>query len=72
MTQTYIEHRAIEGERWDQIAWHYYGDAARMPDLLAANPAHAHRVRLPATTLIKVPVIVRAKPSSVGLPPWKR
>ncbi|MDI4583123.1 hypothetical protein E7X33_28695, partial [Klebsiella pneumoniae] len=23
----YLEHITTDGERWDNLAWHYYGDA---------------------------------------------
>ena len=33
----YIEHITLDGDRWDQIAHLYYGDASRISPLAEAN-----------------------------------
>lgn len=34
----HIEHRAAQGERLEQLAWHYYGDGRRWWRIADANP----------------------------------
>lgn len=70
MTQLYRLHVTNEGERWDNIAWRYYGDAYLYPQIIAANPHVAITATLPAGLTLAIPLI-ETKPSSVGLPPWK-
>lgn len=78
----YFEHVTGPGERWDLIAWRYYRDVRRQPDLVAANrnlfvDAGGERhfgtppAVLPAGVTIRVPVIEIA-PDESNLPPWKR
>jgi phage tail protein X len=72
MTQ-YLPHVTREGERWDLLAWHYYRDVSKMPDLIDANPHVAVTEVLPSGVTLYVPVL----PAPVltlnhGLPPWRR
>ena len=30
----FLTHVTTEGERWDQLAWKYYGDAHRYPPIV--------------------------------------
>jgi phage tail protein X len=64
----YVTH---DEDRWDLIAYRYYGDALRMEPLIAANPnIPIHRV-LPSGLQILVPIL--AEQSSTGvLPPWRQ
>lgn len=78
LTGDYFEHVTIEGDRWDLLAWRYYGDQYRQTVLLEANrdlwrdqlaappPILPHGIRL------KVPVIVEEPGNAAALPPWKR
>ena len=34
-----IEHVTVEGERWDTLAWRYYGDPLAYGRIIEANPA---------------------------------
>ena len=52
----FIPHITTEGERWDQLAWRYYGDAHRYQPIVQANP----HVPLDAET------------ATEDLPPWMR
>lgn len=71
-------HRTIDGDRWDLIAWQWYGDARRQTLLLEANrelfldPLRVPPAILPAGLEIKVPVIDVATADENLLPPWKR
>ncbi|MCR9267470.1 MAG: tail protein X [Alphaproteobacteria bacterium] len=71
MTQQYIEHRTIDGDRWDQLAWRYYGDPHGYERIIRANPGVAMTAALPGGLSIRIPVIADAVIASAGLPPWK-
>jgi len=69
----YIEHITTEGERWDQIAYLYYGDAARISELAEANEHLRLQPVLAGGLPLRVPVLEnddRLLPEEV--PPWKR
>jgi len=78
LTGEYFEHRTEAGERWDLLAYRYYGDQNKQTLLLQAN-RHLYLDDLsvpppilPAGIIVKVPVIV-AQPTNYDLlPPWKR
>src|SRR5690606_8109276 len=38
MADQYLSHVTREGERWDQLAFTYYGDATRYEPIVRANP----------------------------------
>ncbi|KUM02931.1 tail protein X [Chromobacterium subtsugae] len=66
-------HTTSDGERWDQIAWRYYGDPYGYVRLLEANPAVAIQTRLPAGLRLAIPLIEEDDAQPVeALPPWKR
>lgn len=69
-----IQHTTIEGERWDQIAQKYYGEAFMMNDIITANPAVPLYDILPAGVVLNIPVIdiVDVKITATQLPPWKQ
>lgn len=74
----HILHRTVPADRWDLIAYKYYGDANRTSPLIAANrdlfaPTLAPiPLILPPGIEIKVPIL-NPEPISTGLlPPWKR
>lgn len=66
-----IIHITIEGERMDQIAYHYYGDVSLVPLLWDHNPKLGIRRNYPAGLEIYVPIIEKQK-STDTLPPWLR
>lgn len=68
----YIEHRTQAGDRWDLLAWKYYGEATAYEPIIAANPSVAITPVLPAGTLLLIPVIAASQPgvSNRELPPW--
>lgn len=70
----YLTHITTEGERWDQLAHHYYGDPLGYERLIAANPQVPLSPTLPAGLALSVPVI-DAAPTTLAdeeLPPWLR
>ena len=84
MATTYFEHHTIQGERWDLLAYRYYGDQHKQTVLIDANRAlfvdqgeATPRVvvppmMLPSGLVLKIPVIEDVEVDETGLPPWKR
>lgn len=79
-TGDHFIHRTIDGDRWDLLAHHYYGDASKQTVLLAANKGlYLNPIRVPdmilsaGLTLI-IPIIDddRSTTDENSLPPWKR
>ncbi|MDD2870078.1 tail protein X [Neomegalonema sp.] len=68
----YVEHLTSEGDRWDLLAWTYYGDAHLYEPIVTANPGVPIRPFLEAGVLLLVPVLPDAVVVDQGLPPWKR
>ena len=71
-----IEHQVLEGQRWDTLAWIYYGDATAYGRIIQANPALDITTHLEAGTMVLVPVLplaeVQQQIPQDSLPPWKR
>lgn len=67
----FIPHTTIEGQRWDQLAWDYYGDAHRYVPIIEANPHVPVTATLPAGLKLAIPVLEPAT-SVEDLPPWMR
>lgn len=71
-----IEHVTQAGERWDSLAWRYYGNPMDYSRIIEANPALDISSALPSGIKVLIPVL----PSSAAtqalqaeeLPPWKR
>ncbi|MCA1492698.1 tail protein X [Ensifer sp. NBAIM29] len=78
LTGDYIEYRTVAGDRWDLLAYRYYGDQYKQTVLLAANrhlfldDLSVPPLILPQGITLKIPVI-EEEPSNIDLlPPWKR
>jgi len=75
MTRHTLIHITTAGERWDMIAWRYYGDAHRYPPLIAANPHVPITPALPAGIRLNIPVLAHEAGQTLPkerLPPWMR
>ena len=78
MAQEYFEHVTQIGDRWDLIAFDYYGDAKLIKPLLMANPDIVGDPETPAPLIfekgvrIRVPVLAQDEIAAGQLPPWKR
>lgn len=74
----YFVHQTIDGDRWDLLAYRYYGDQHKQTILLAANrdlfidPIVVPPMILAAGLALKVPVIDDSEIDETNLPPWKR
>lgn len=70
---SFLEHRTREGERWDLLAWDYYGDPLRFEPIIAANPTAPITPMLPSGLRLLIPVFAAEDlPVTATLPPWKR
>jgi phage tail protein X len=71
-----IEHATQAFERWDTLAWKYYGDPLAYGRIIAANPALDIGATLPTGARVLIPVLpeneVNATLPEEDLPPWKR
>lgn len=67
----YYEYITKEGDRWDLIAYDFYGDATMYEPIIVANPEVPIIPILPSGIKLKIPVI-EIKNIIEELPPWKR
>jgi phage tail protein X len=67
----YLNHRTIDGERLDTLAWNYYGDASQFGPILKANPGLYGKTVTSAGAPLRIPIIEQPPaPPRPGLPPW--
>lgn len=72
-TMEYFEHITQEGERWDTLAYRWYGNPFLMNVLIVLNPHIAFIPILPAGTLVFVPRLdLETRTQQSKLPPWKQ
>lgn len=69
----FLEHITCHGERWDTLAWEYYGDPLGYPRIIAANPHIAITPVLPSGLVLLIPII-DAENITTGedIAPWLR
>ena len=67
----YIEHVTLQDERWDLLAWKYYGDATLYGPIIRANPGVPIVGAFDAGTVLQVPILQKASDVSNDLPPWE-
>lgn len=73
MKRKFITHITSEGDRWDNLAYRYYGSPYAYGIMVEANPAELMRLPiLPSGIAIKIPVVKEASIKPQNLPPWKR
>ncbi|EDV4562869.1 hypothetical protein HX41_004150 [Salmonella enterica subsp. enterica] len=69
----FLEHVTRDGERWDSLAWQYYGDPLGYPRIIAANPHVAITPVLPSGLLLLIPVIEAEEANTEeDIAPWLR
>ena len=72
----YYEHVTIQGERWDQLAYRYYGSALAYAVIVRANPYVPITPLLPAGTVLRIPIPEDGEEfrqlNSGGQPPWRQ
>ncbi len=67
----YILHITKAGERWDLLAWRYYGNPTDYNPIIMANPGVAIEPVFDAGISLAVPIVQKSTLVSVDLPPWK-
>lgn len=67
----FYEYITQEGDRWDLIAYQFYGDAEKYEPIIESNPYVAIKPVLPSGIKLQIPVIETLQPyKPEGLPPW--
>lgn len=69
--QTQILHVTTAGERWDLLAWRYYGDATDYSVIIMANPNVAIEAVFEGGISIAIPIQQPSAAVSTNLPPWR-
>jgi phage tail protein X len=67
----FIAHVTVSGERWDLLAWIYYGDASLYSPIIMANPTIPIESTFEAGLQIAIPLIQASQSTTSELPPWK-
>ncbi len=67
----FIVHITADGERWDLLAFRYYGDATEYAPIIRANPKVAIEPVFEAGIRIDIPVLADSAVVNVDLPPWR-
>ena len=73
MSESVLRPLTREGDRWDLIAWRYYGNPLEISRLIAANPHLPLAEQFDAGLTVFVPVLrTPPKQRQDVLPPWMR
>ena len=64
------EHRTVQGDTWDAIAYRELGSTDYTDQLIGANLEHVGKLLFPAGVTLRLPEI--EEKTSENLPPWKR
>ncbi len=67
----FILHITKAGERWDLLAWQYYGDPTDYLPIIMANPNVPIEPVFDAGISIDVPILQKSAVIAADLPPWK-
>lgn len=67
-----LKHQTRAGERWDNIAHQYYGNALMIDILIAANPHLPVCEAFIAGLTVLVPVLANKPTNQEDMPPWMR
>ncbi len=67
----FILHITTAGERWDLLAWQYYGDPTDYSPIIMANPNVPIEPVFDAGISIAVPILQTSAVVTADLPPWK-
>lgn len=69
-----INYTAKQGDRWDALAWKFYGSVRAMNALVEANPTIPLSNALQPGTQVIVPILDNSSDAVItsNLPPWKR
>jgi phage tail protein X len=70
-SEPFILHVTTAGERWDLLAWRYYGDPTDYSLIIMANPNVAIEPVFDAGISIAIPLQQKSLVGPAYLPPWK-
>ena len=71
MENNQLVHVTSEGERWDSIAWKYYGSVNEAERIIRASPHMPITLPLPGGVRLFIPVVRPSDlESAASLPPW--
>lgn len=71
MASQFIVHTSIAGERWDILAWNYYGDPTLYSVIVMANPSIPIEPVFEAGLIVGIPLLQVSPIKTSDLPPWK-
>lgn len=71
MAGSYKFYKTKNGDRWDTLAYKFYGDVFRQQPIIEANPDVAITPILPAGITLMIPVM-ETTVQAQGLPIWKQ
>lgn len=72
MNSQFITHITSAGERWDLLAWTFYGNPCLYSPIIAANPRIPIEPVFEAGIEIAIPILQINPAQTIALPPWKR
>jgi phage tail protein X len=72
MYSQFITHVTSSGERWDLLAWTFYGNPALYSPIIMANPRIPIESVFEAGLEIAIPILQIDFAQTSNLPPWKR
>ncbi|MCD7780407.1 MAG: tail protein X [Candidatus Gastranaerophilales bacterium] len=68
----YIFHKAGNNERWDSIAYKYYGNCYNIQPIIEANPHVPISAIITEGTELKIPIEETTSTNTSLLPVWKQ
>ena len=71
MSVRYHVHVTQTGDRWDLLAYRYYGDALRIEPIIVANPTVLITPVLEGGQTLYIPVLEQ-EPEVTPVPPWRQ
>ncbi|WGE52372.1 tail protein X [Actinobacillus equuli] len=72
MSNKVLQHIVKQGERWDSLAYHYYGDALEYGRIVDVNPQISFCEVLPVGVTVYIPVLDVKPTNNQDMPPWLR
>ena len=67
----YLTYIAKQGDRWDTIAWQFYGDPYLYEPILRANPQYIGLPYPPPGAKLRIPVVEAEDEPEVVKAPWQ-